>query len=177
VNERQQRFVEEYIIDLSATDAAKRAGYSPKQAGFIGYQLLQKTPIQDAIQAAIRARSARTGITADRVVLEIAKVAFADPRRVMSWGPFGVTLIDSSTLTDDDAAMIAEVSETRTKDGGSIRLKLNSKLDALEKLARHTGIYGADNKQRESEKRGYIILPGKDRIRADDETEGVSSGT
>lgn len=176
MNERQNRFVEEYIIDLSATDAAKRAGYSPKQAGVIGYQLLQKTSIQDAIQAAIRARSARTGITADRVVTEIAKVAFGDPRRVMKWGPGGVELIESSQLTDDDAAMIAEVSETRTKDGGSIRLKLNSKLDALEKLARHTGIYDADNKQREPDKRGYIVFPPKDRLQPDDEAAGVPGG-
>lgn len=138
---KQARFVEEYLIDLNAAAAARRAGYSVKMADRIGFQLLEKTRIQAAIQAAQLARSARTGITADRVIAEIAKVAFADPRNVMTWGPGGVRLIDSATLSEIDVAMIAEVSETRSESGGSLKVKLHSKLDALEKLAKHVGIY------------------------------------
>lgn len=138
---KQARFVEEYIVDLNATQAATRAGYSAKTAEYIGYQLLQKTPVQAAIQAAQRERSARTGVTADRVVKEIARIAFADPRAVMSWGPDGVVLKESSTLTDDEAAMVSEVAETWSNSGGSRKVKMHDKVAALEKLARHVGLY------------------------------------
>ena len=62
---RQQRFIEEYLVDLSATQAAIRAGYSAHSAEYIGYQLLQKTPVSLAIQEAFQARSERTEISAD----------------------------------------------------------------------------------------------------------------
>lgn len=76
LTEKQQRFIEEYLIDLNATKAAIRAGYSEKRASEIGYQLLQKTTIKSAIQAAAEERSKRTAITADRVLQEIGEVAF-----------------------------------------------------------------------------------------------------
>ena len=142
---KQARFVEEYLVDLNAAAAARRAGYSHKRSEAIGYDLLTKADIQSAIEIAQRERSARTGITADRVIAEIAKIAFADPRRVMTWGPGGIELFDSSSLTDADAAMISEVSESISQSGSSVKVKLNSKLDALEKLAKHVGVYGGDN--------------------------------
>lgn len=141
---KQARFVEEYLVDLNASAAARRAGYSQKTAEWIGPQLLTKSHVQEYLQSAQRERSARTGITADRVIAEIAKVAFADPRKVMSWGPGGVELKDSESLTDADAAIISEVSESISQSGTSVKVKLHSKLDALEKLAKHVGVYGGD---------------------------------
>ena len=141
---KQARFVEEYLVDLNASAAARRAGYSQKTAEWIGPQLLTKSHVQEYLQSAQRERSARTGITADRVIAEIAKVAFADPRKVMSWGPGGVELKDSESLTDADAAIISEVSESSSQSGTSVKVKLHSKLDALEKLAKHVGVYGGD---------------------------------
>jgi phage terminase small subunit len=143
---KQARFVEEYLVDLNAA-AAIRAGYSEKMADRIGYQLLEKTRVQAAIEIAQRERSASTGITADRVIAEIAKIAFADPRKVMAWGPGGVQLKDSETLSDADAAIVSEVSETRSDSGGSLKIKLHIKLDALEKLARHVGVYSQETGQ------------------------------
>lgn len=139
---KQAIFVEEYLVDLNAKQAAIRSGYSAKTAEVIGYQLLQKTSVRDALQAAQRERSARTGITADRVLKEIARVAFADPRAVMTWGANGVTLRESSELSDDAAAALAEVSETWTDSGGGSRkVRMHNKVEALEKLARHVGLY------------------------------------
>ena len=138
---KQTRFVVEYLVDLNAAAAARRAGYSAKRADAIGFDLLRKTEIQSAIELAQRERSARTGITADRVIAEIAKIAFADPRNVMTWGPSGVTLKDSGTLSDADAAIVSEVSESISQAGSSVKVKLHSKLDALEKLAKHVGVY------------------------------------
>ena len=73
---KRQRFVEEYLIDLNATQAAIRAGYSAKTAGSIGEEILKKPEIQEAIQAAMKARSERTEITADRVLKELGRIAF-----------------------------------------------------------------------------------------------------
>ncbi len=138
---KRARFVEEYLVDLNAAAAARRAGYTTKRSEVIGYYLLTNADIQSAISTAQKARSARTGVTQDRVVQELARIAFADPRRVMTWGPDGVTLHDSRELTDAEAALVAEVSQTVTEAGGSIKLKLNDKLAALDKLARHVGLY------------------------------------
>lgn len=146
---RQARFVEEYLVDLNGTQAAIRAGYSEKTANEQATRLLAKAHIQEAVQAGQRERSARTGVTADRVIQELARIAFADPRKVMMWGPGGVVLRESSELSDDDAAIVAEVSETRSENGGSIKAKLWSKPDALEKLARHLGLYAAEKQQLE----------------------------
>lgn len=138
---KQQRFVEEYLVDLNATQAAIRAGYSAKTAASIGEENLRKPEIQFAIQAAMKARQQRTEITQDQVVAELAKVAFGDPRTVMAWGPDGVKLKDSATLTDAEAAFVSEVSETTTEHGGSLKLKTNDKLKALELLGRHLGMF------------------------------------
>lgn len=139
---RQARFVEEYLVDLNATQAAIRAGYSARRASEIGYTLLQKSTVQSAIEAAQRERSARTGITADRVVREIAKLALSNLADVMTWDENGASLIHSAQLSPDAAAAIAEISDTRTERGGTLKVKLHNKVAALEQLAKHVGLYG-----------------------------------
>ena len=94
------------------------------------------------IAEAQAARGRRTEVTADRVVLELARVAFGDPRRVMSWGPGGVKLRPSGELADEEAAIVAEVGETTTREGGSLRLKTVNKLGALKLLGQHLGMFG-----------------------------------
>src|SRR3954452_20519472 len=121
LNERQRRFVAEYLLDLNATQAAIRAGYADATANRTGPRLLSNVGVAAAIAEAQAARGRRTEVTADRVVLELARVAFGDPRRVMSWGPGGVRLRPSAELADEEAAIVAEVGETTTKEGGSLR--------------------------------------------------------
>lgn len=72
---KQKRFVEEYLIDMNATQAAKRAGYKNAE---IGRQLIAKNNVSEALQAALQKRSSRTEITQDRVLKELAKVGFKD---------------------------------------------------------------------------------------------------
>lgn len=72
---KQQRFVDEYLIDLNATQAAKRAGYSEKTAHSQGERLLRNVEIAQALNAAQSARSERTKITADYVLLGLQEVA------------------------------------------------------------------------------------------------------
>ena len=71
LNPRQSRFVEEYLIDLNATQAAIRAGYSAKTANTNGPRLMVNAGIQSAIQKAQAARSERTQITVDKVLDDI----------------------------------------------------------------------------------------------------------
>jgi phage terminase small subunit len=139
---KQRRFVEEYLVDLNATYAAKRAGYAPRSASTTGYRLLQRPVVAAAVAKAQRKRAARTRVSADRVVTELAKVAFGDPRRLLSWGPEGVVLRDSSELTEAEAALVSEVSETRTAAGGTRKVKLHCKLAALNALGKHLGLFG-----------------------------------
>jgi phage terminase small subunit len=138
---KQRRFVEEYLIDLNATQAAVRAGYREKTARSIGQENLTKPDIQDAIKISLAERSKRTEVTADRVVKELSRIAFADPRSVFSWGPGGVTLRPSDELTEDEAAVVSEVSETTSETGGSIKAKTYDKVKALELLGRHLGMF------------------------------------
>ena len=75
LTDKQKRFVEEYLVDLNATRAAERAGYKDPN---IGRQLITKNNVSSAIQDAIDLRGQRVEITQDRVVGELAKIAFAD---------------------------------------------------------------------------------------------------
>lgn len=134
---KQARFVEEYLVDLNAAGAARRAGYSVNRCMEIGYQLLQHSTVQLAIQAAMRERSARTGITADRVVQELAVIGFADLTDYVEWGPTGIQLKCSATLDSTKRRAVIEVSETRQ----GVKIKLADKKGSLDSLGRHLGIY------------------------------------
>lgn len=111
---KQRRFVEEYLVDLNATQAAIRAGYSRKTAASIGEENLRKPEIQAAIKAAMTARQERTEITQDRVIAELAKIAFGDSRNVMSRGSSGVEL-KACTKPSDNGSVVSEALERRPK--------------------------------------------------------------
>ena len=138
---KQQRFVEEYLIDLNATQAAIRAGYSPKTANHNVGRLMVNDGIRDAIALRQVALADANAVTPARVIEELAHVGFANMTTYMRWGPDGVRLTDSDTLTPAQCRVVAEVSETTTKDGGTIRLKLHNKLTALEKLGERLGLW------------------------------------
>jgi phage terminase small subunit len=82
---KQKRFVDEYLIDLNATQAAIRAGYSAKTAEWIGPQLLGKTHVAEAIAERMKEREARTGITQDMVLERWWKIATADPNDLIQY--------------------------------------------------------------------------------------------
>ena len=96
---KQKRFVAEYLVDLNATAAARRAGYSAKTADRIGPELLGKTCVSEAIQQAIREREKRTEITQDMVLRETAKLAFFDIRNIFDKDgkPLDISKLDADT--------------------------------------------------------------------------------
>lgn len=140
LTDKQQRFVDEYLIDLNATQAAIRAGYSVRTANEQGAQNLAKLSIQDAISRKMAARSRRTGVNAERVVLELAKVAFAKMTDIVDSN--GKIKEDASP---DDLACIESIKykESDNEYGGSVEreVKIASKLKALELLGKHLGMW------------------------------------
>ncbi|KEY87818.1 terminase small subunit [Pseudomonas capeferrum] len=153
---KQQRFVDEYLIDLNATQAAIRAGYSKKTAQVQSARLLSNVMVSAAVAKGMESRSTRTGITQDMVLRELAKIGFSDIRKVVRWGetmvrmvdgeeecaedmvPYhGLALVDSTEIDDDTAAAIAEVSQGR--DG--LKVKLHDKKGALVDIGRHLGMF------------------------------------
>lgn len=142
LTEKQKVFVAEYLVDLNATQAAIRAGYSAKTAAFIGAENLRKPQIQVAVQDAQLERARATQITAEKVLKELAAVAFADAGDYATVEGDGdgqrVTVTPTKDLTKSQRAAIAGVRQARD---GSIEVKLADKLRALELIGRHLGMY------------------------------------
>lgn len=137
---KQRMFVEEYLIDLNATQAAIRAGYSAKTADQQGSRMLANVKVQQAIAERMAERSKRTGVSQDRVVLELAKVAFLKMTDVVDRN--GAIKQDAS---EDDLACIESIKykESDNEYGGSVEreVKVASKLKALELLGKHLGMW------------------------------------
>ncbi len=142
---KQRAFVEEYLCDFNATQAAIRVGYSERTAKQQGQRLLTNVDLKAAVDAAIDERNARTRVTADRVLKELARAAFSDMRNYVDWGPDGVKLKSSSELSPDDAAAVTEVSESFSENGKTLKFKLAHKDSALKLLAQHVGLVGRDD--------------------------------
>lgn len=141
---KQKRFVAEYLLDLNATAAARRAGYSAKTADRIGPELLGKTCVSEAIQQAIREREERTEITQDMVLRETAKLAFFDIRKIFDKDgkPLDISKLDADTA----AALVGlDVQDVADNDGDYVgfvkKYKMADKLKALELLGKHLGTW------------------------------------
>lgn len=138
VTRKQKRFIEEYLIDLNATQAAIRAGYSPDTAKSIGSENLTKPDIQAHIARAMAERSRRTGVNADRVVMELAKIAFVNANEVID--PKTATIREDA-LPEDTAAIQSVKVKTFGEDGLEREIKMADKLRALELLGKHLGMF------------------------------------
>jgi len=152
LNPRQERFIEEYLRDLNATQAAIRAGYSARTAQEQGSRLLSNVMVSEAVARAKAERSARIGLTADRVLEELAAVAFARMPDFADWGTGKqMGLKPSEQLTPQQAAAVAQVVETEKfiKTVGEDEqlmsrersIKLHDKVSALVKLGQHIGMF------------------------------------
>jgi len=146
LNARRQAFVNQYVIDLNATQAAIRAGYSKARAEQTGHDLLREPGVAEAIAEAQRERNSRVQLTQDRVLQEVMRLAFLDIRKALN--PDG-SLKAITELDDDTAAAISGLDlleefaghgEDRMQIGWTKKLKLADKKGALELLMRHMGM-------------------------------------
>ncbi|MDB2135553.1 terminase small subunit [Enterocloster clostridioformis] len=138
MTKKQKRFCEEYLIDLNATQAAIRAGYSPDTAKAIGCENLTKPDIRAHIDLVMAERSRRTGVNADRVIQELAKIAFVNATDVID--PKTAT-VKENALPEDTAAIQSVKVKTFGEDGLEREIKMADKLRALEMLGRHLGMF------------------------------------
>jgi len=149
---KQEKFCNEYLIDLNATQAAIRSGYSKKTANRIGPENLSKPVIAVHIADLREKLQEATGITPESVIREIAKVGFSNIKAFLEEGN---SITDISELPDDVAAAVESIQSDIRHDGGDsegytekVKLKLHSKLSALNDLGKHLGIFEKDNSQK-----------------------------
>lgn len=146
LTDRQRMFVAEYLVDLNATQAAIRAGYSAKTAEQQGPRLLGNVGVSAAIEAAMKAREQRTQITADRVLQELGRLAFSDIRKL--YNEDGSMKLPHE-LDDDAAAALSGIDVTeeftgkgdeRELAGFTKKAKVFDKGAALTLAMRHLGM-------------------------------------
>lgn len=151
LTEKQKLFVKEYLVDLNATQAAARAGYKDPN---IGRQLITKNNVSAAIQKAMKEREERLEVSQDRVIQELARIAFSDATAIarVTDGGRRVELTDTDQLTDNQRAAIAGIKEGKF----GIEVKMYDKLGALTKLGEHLGIFKGENRAEEESDDGFL---------------------
>jgi phage terminase small subunit len=138
---KQRRFVDEYIADLNATQAAIRAGYSRRTAKQQGSRLLSNANVRGEIERRRASFAAKSESKRDAVLRELAAIAFSDIGKVVRWGPNDAELLDSNEIDAETTAAIAEIWRGK---GGQVRVRLHDKVKALATLGRHLGMRGGN---------------------------------
>jgi len=149
---KQAAFVQEYLIDLNGTRAAIQAGYSKATAQEQSSRLLSKVIIQAAIKERMAERAKRTEIDQDWVIVRLAAIAGTSMTDLVSWGPEGVRVKQSSSLDYNQAYSVKKVKDKRlikisSEDAADEVLDIqfefeqHDKLKALELLGKHVGLF------------------------------------
>ncbi len=147
---KQQLFVAEYLIDLNATQAAIRAGYSHRTAEWMGPRLVTKSHVAVAIQDAMGKRSEKVGIESEKVLHEILKLAMSDVRKLFDCQG---RLLPVHMLPNDVAAAVSSIKVTTSRVPGTdpvaveftSEIKFWDKKGALELLGKHLKLFGNDS--------------------------------
>jgi phage terminase small subunit len=164
LSHKQNRFVAEYLVDLNASQAAMRAGYSRKRAAQSGYELVRKAAVAEAVATAQTDLAGKIGVPVERIVTELARIGFADIRDIVQWrsvpaasdmdegetNPRAISVVEvknADELTPHAAAAIAELS---LQPSGGVRVKLHDKRAALVDLGKHLGMFAERREQASS---------------------------
>lgn len=138
LTEKQKRFVDEYLVDLNATAAAKRAGYSEKTACEQGSRLLANVKVQEEIKKRQIKLQDKLEITQEKVLEELAAIAFANGTNFATINHKGqVSLIPTSELSENKKKAVASIKEGQY----GVEVKLHDKVRALELLGKHLGVF------------------------------------
>ena len=145
---KQIKFCQEYIIELNATQAAIRAGYSKNTARFIACENLTKPNIQQKLAELQKEVAKRNEVTIDIIIAELKELGFSNISDFMHNGK----MLPLAEVAKDKLKAVSQVKLTRSVNGNDkreiIEFKLYDKLSALDKLARHLGFYEIDNRQK-----------------------------
>lgn len=152
INRQQELFVLEYLKDLNGTQAAIRAGYSAATARQIGSRLLRDSRIQAAVDAARKGHLAKlqadSGISLERTLKEIARLAYFDPRKLFDADgkPIPINQLDDDTAAAIGGLKVATKGNAEMGFGEITEYKVSEKKGALDMLMKNLGGYEADNK-------------------------------
>ena len=163
---KQQRFVDEYLLDLNATAAAKRAGYSKKTASQIGEENLRKLEISKLIKEAIDARSERTKIDADWLLKRLADEVTANVadiyndngslKAVHEWPEIwrtglvaGLDIVQEYETVDGEKKLVGRVS----------KIKLSDRIKRLELIGKHVDVQAFRERYEHTVEGGVLVAP------------------
>lgn len=141
MTKKQKRFVEEYLIDLNATQATIRAGYSPRTAQEQGSQNLSKLMVREAIEKEMAERSKRTGVNQDRIIRELARIGFAKITDVVDRKTGEI----KGDVSEDDLACIQSIKVKPGEFGTEREVKMYDKRSALVDLGKHLGMFNGNS--------------------------------
>lgn len=169
---KQLRFVQEYLIDLNATQAAIRAGYSAKTADVQGHQLLRKTSVAAELKRRQTKLADKYEVTADRVIRELALIGFANMLDYVRVSGDGLARVDLSAVDRDQAAAIHEIkvetvigSGDEPKTVEKVTFKLADKRAALVDLGRHLNLFDSAGDDALKQGLAALIQEGRQRAR------------
>lgn len=140
LNAQRRRFIEEYLIDLNAAAACVRAGYSSKGANVTGSQLLAIASVKSEVEKRLAERASKMALKAERVLLELARIAFSDIGALYDKDG---GLLDVNDIDEDTRRAVLSV-ESLINGGNPVRkYKMHDKVRALQLCMQHLGIDGA----------------------------------
>lgn len=193
LNDKQAAFCQEYIIDFNATQSAIRAGYSKKTAGAMAGRLLGLVKIQERIKEVTKQREQRTNVTADRVVQQLARIAFMDVKDIVDWGTEERKYLIRVEKKDDGEEIehyrTEHVEYIRPKDPDEVdgtliqtikmgkygfEIGIPDRMRAFEMLAKHLGVFD-DRPQTTVSIEGYVNALYS-RAKGGDLWEGFNNG-
>jgi phage terminase small subunit len=145
LNDKQRRFVREFLVDLNGTQAAIRTGYAKNSASVQASRLLANANVQAELAKQQKKLIERTEVTAERVIEEYRRVAFALLPDYIDDSSGGIVIRPMDELSEEQAAALCEVTHTVRSDGDgsgheTVKVKLHNKLAALDALAKHLGL-------------------------------------
>lgn len=146
LTDKQEIFVREFLVDLNAKQAYIRAGFDCKYPERAAYQMMQNESVREAIREHLQQKLNSIDITADRVLSELATVAFSNIKDLAKWDDESAQVFDSEKISDQAARSIAEITTTRNKLGVKIKIKLHNKNQALEVLCKYLGLLDKDGR-------------------------------
>jgi phage terminase small subunit len=129
---RRARFVEEYCRDFDAAHAAIRAGFARRSAAAYGWYLLRQADVAAAVERRMDVHAQSCAAMADRVIAELAAIAFSDIRNYVSWSARQLRVKPRSRIAPEHRPALAAI--------GPGRVTLRRKTEALKALARHVGL-------------------------------------
>ncbi|KJE27341.1 terminase small subunit [Geobacillus kaustophilus] len=141
LNEKQKRFADEYLIDLNATQAAIRAGYSPRSAAEQASRLLKNAKVRAYIDERMAELSRRTGVNQERILRELARIAFVNAPDLINMED--ATIREDATVDDMAAIASVRVKIIPTENGQGIEreIRLADKIRALDLLGKRFAMW------------------------------------